>query len=184
MPALIIVGAIAVGAIAFAVVFNGLVSKRNEVDNAWAQIDVQLKRRHDLIPNLVETVKGYARHERELFERITSARASAMRAEGPKAQSEAENALTSTLRSLFAVAENYPKLQASQNFLALQLELSGTEDRIAAARQFYNDAVYLLNTRVQTLPGNLVAAFFSSFRARQYFSDPDAHARGPVDVRF
>src|SRR5713101_7943195 len=128
--------------------FNGLVRRRNQVDNAFAQIDVQLKRRHDLIPNLVETVKGYAAHERGTFEAVTNARANAINAQGPAQQAQAENMLTGALKSLFAVAEAYPDLKASQNFLELQEEVTSTEDKIAYARQFYNDSVGTYNTRI------------------------------------
>ncbi len=133
-------------------IFNRLVTLRNRVDNAWSQIDVQLKRRYDLIPNLVETVKGYAAHEKETFERVIAARSAAMSAEGVKAQGEAENMLSGTLKSLFALAENYPDLKANQNFMMLQEELSGTESKIAYARQFYNDSVMTYNTLTADVP--------------------------------
>jgi LemA protein len=139
--------------------YNGLV-RRNQVDNAWSQIDVQLKRRYDLIPNLVETVKGYANHERGTLEAVTEARVRAINAQGPADQASAENALTGTLKSLFAVAESYPNLQASQNFLELQQELAATEDRTAYARQYYNDAVLAYNNAVTTVPQSVFAAIF------------------------
>ena len=129
-------------------IYNGLVRRRNQVDNAWSQIDVQLKRRYDLIPNLVETVRGYAGHERGTLEAVTEARAMAINAQGPADQATAENALTGALKSLFAVAESYPDLRASQNFLELQQELSATEDRAAYARQYYNDAVLTYDNAV------------------------------------
>src|SRR6476620_9386708 len=143
--------------------YNSLVKKRNQVDNAWSQIDVQLKRRHDLIPNLVETVKGYAAHEKGTFEAVTQARANAVAAgqQGPEQQAQAENVLTGALRQLFAVAEAYPDLKANQNFLQLQEELTSTEDRIAYARQFYNDEVQNYNTKIQTFPRNLIAGMFN-----------------------
>jgi len=160
--------------------FNRLVKYRNRTDEGWAQIDVQLRRRYDLIPNLVETVKGYASHEREVFEHVTEARAGAMAAEGVDQQAQAENAITGGLRQLFAVAENYPELKANQNFLALQEELTGTESKIAYARQFYNDQVMKLNTLVGSFPSNLVAKVFG-FTTRDFF-DIDDPERGPVRV--
>src|SRR6476620_6897409 len=132
--------------------YNGLVKRRNQVDNAWSQIDVQLKRRHDLIPNLVETVKGYAAHERGTFEAVTAARANAINAQSPAAQAQAENVLSGALKSLFAVAEAYPDLKANQNFLNLQEELTSSEDRVAYARQYYNDSVLSYNTQIQKFP--------------------------------
>ena len=148
--------------------FNGLVKRRNQVDNAWSQIDVQLKRRHDLIPNLVETVKGYAAHERGTFEAVTAARANAINAQGPEAQAQAENVLSGALKSLFAVAEAYPDLKANQNFLNLQEELTSAEDRIAYARQFFNDAVLSYNTKIQQFPTVLIAGMFH-FEKREFF---------------
>ncbi len=162
--------------------YNGLVRLRNRIDNAWAQIDVQLRRRYDLIPNLVETVKGYASHERQTFESVTKARADALNAQGVANQAEAENQITSALKSLFAVAEAYPDLKANQNFLALQEELTATEGRIAYARQFYNDEVLKLNTRIQSFPTNVLAGAFG-FHEREYFEADDT-SRGPVSVRF
>ncbi len=160
--------------------FNRQVSLRNRVDNGWSQIDVQLRRRYDLIPNLVETVKGYAAHERELFEQVAAARSQAIGASTVGDQAQAENQLTAGLRRLMAVAENYPDLKASQNFLALQEELTGTESRIAYARQFYNDQVMLLNTRIQAVPSNVVAKVFG-FTPREFFDIEDP-IRGPVQV--
>ena len=141
--------------------YNGLVSRRNRVDGAWSQIDVQLKRRYDLIPNLVETVKGYAAHERGTFEAVTNARANAINAEGPEQQAQAENQLTGALKSLFAVAEAYPDLKANQNFLQLQEEITSTEDRIAYSRQFYNDSVVSYNTKIQQFPTLILAKGFN-----------------------
>ncbi len=164
------------------VTYNGLISLRNRIENAWAQIDVQLKRRYDLIPNVVETVKGYASHERGVFESVTQARANAINAQGPAAQAQAENVVTGALKSLFAVAEAYPDLKANQNFAALQEELSGTEGKIAYARQFYNDTVQSYNTKIQTFPSNLVAGPFG-FKEREYF-EADDPSRGPVQVQF
>jgi LemA protein len=160
--------------------FNRLVSLRNRVDNGWSQIDVQLRSRYDLIPHLVETVKGYAAHERELFEHVAEARSQAIGASTVGDQAKAENQLTAGLRRLMAVAENYPDLKASQNFLALQEELTGTESRIAYARQFYNDQVMLLNTRIQAVPSNVVAKLFG-FTPREFFDIEDP-IRDPVQV--
>ena len=179
---LIIIGVIVLLAIILMVLYNGLVKLRNRIENAWAQIDVQLKRRYDLIPNLVETVKGYASHERETLEAVTQARNMAVNATGPQAQAQAENVLSGALKSLFAVSEAYPDLKANQNFLNLQEELTGTEGRIAYARQFYNDSVFKYNTKIQTFPAVLIAGMFR-FTAREYFEAED-EARGPVQVSF
>jgi LemA protein len=162
------------------VTYNRLVTLRNRADNGWSQIDVQLRRRYDLIPNLVETVKGYAEHERETFEAVTQARAAAEAATGVGAQAEAENTLTAGLRQLLAVVEAYPDLKANQNFLALQEELTGTESKIAYARQFYNDTVAKLNTAIQRFPGVLIARPFR-FTEREFFQIDDP-VRGPVTV--
>lgn len=156
---------IAVAAIAM---YNRLIVLRNRVDNAWSQIDVQLKRRYDLIPNLVETVKGYAAHESGTLEKVTQARNMAMNASGVAEQGAAENMLSGALKSLFAVAEAYPDLKANQNFMMLQEELSGTESKIAYARQFYNDSVMSFNTGIQSFPANIFAGMFG-FAAREYF---------------
>ena len=164
-------------------VYNGLVVSRNRIDNAWSQIDVQLRRRYDLIPNLVETVKGYATHEREVFERVTQARANAIAANNVKDQGQAENMLTQALRSVFAVAENYPQLRASENFRHLQEELSGTESKISFARQFYNDTVLRYNNARQAFPSVIVANMFS-FGPREYFEIEEEAARKPVAVKF
>jgi LemA protein len=162
--------------------YNNLVVQRNRIENAWSQIDVQLRRRYDLIPNLVETVKGYAAHEKEVFERVTQARASAIAAGSVGEQGKAENMLTGALRSLFAVAENYPQLRATENFQQLQEELSGTESKIAFARQFYNDTVLRYNNARQTFPAALIANQFG-FSPREYFEMEEA-AREPVKVKF
>lgn len=163
--------------------FNGLVTLKNRAKEAWADIDVQLKRRYDLIPNLVETVKGYAAHEKEVFEKVTQARASAMNAQGTAASAEAENALSGTLKSLFAVAENYPDLKASQNFLALQNELTDTEDKIQASRRFYNTNVRDLNIKIQSFPANIIASSFG-FKPMDLFGTDNSAEREPVAVRF
>ena len=163
--------------------FNGLVTLKNRAKEAWADIDVQLKRRYDLIPNLVETVKGYATHERELFEKVTQARASAMGATGLKDKAVAENTLSGTLKSLFAVAENYPELKASQNFLALQNELTDTEDKIQAARRFYNTNVRDLNIKVEIFPANMIASSFG-FKQMELFQTANDAEREPVAVKF
>src|SRR6516164_3095677 len=148
--------------------YNGLVRKRNRAENAWAQVDVQLKRRHDLIPNLVETVKGYAAHERGTFDEVTQARTAAQQAQGPQAQGAAENVLTQALGRLFAVAENYPQLRATENFQQLQAQLSETEQNIAIARQVYNDTVLTYDNALETVPSSIIAGIFN-FRPREYF---------------
>ena len=153
----IVLGLLVVVALIGVTLYNRITVLENRIKNAWAQIDVQLKRRNDLIPNLLETVKGYATHERELFTRLGEARERSLRATTVPEQAEASNQVTNALRSVFAVAENYPELKANQNFLALQTELSQTEDKIAYARQFYNDAVLQFNNAIQTVPGVFVA---------------------------
>ncbi|MGZ4713583.1 MAG: LemA family protein [Acidimicrobiia bacterium] len=182
----IIIAVVVVLLVLFVIVtYNGLVRTRNRIDNAKSQIDVQLKRRHDLIPNLVETVKGYAAHEKGVFESVTQARANAINAQAgasPQAQAQAENALSGALKSLFAVAEAYPDLKANQNFLNLQEELTSTEDKIAYSRQFYNDSVLGYNTRIQSFPANVLAGTFN-FTPREYF-EGDAGEQGPVSVQF
>jgi LemA protein len=164
------------------VTYNGLVSLRNRIENAWAQIDVQLKRRYDLIPNLVETVKGYATHEKGTLEAVIQARNVAMSASGPADQAQAENMITGALKSVFALSEAYPDLKANQNFLSLQEELSGTEGRIAYARQYYNDSVVRYNTKIQTFPANTIASRFR-FTEREYFEADDV-SRANVAVDF
>ena len=182
MTGFIVLGIIVLLLLVLMAIYNRLVIQRNRIDNAWSQIDVQLKRRYDLIPNLIETVKGYATHERELFENVTKARSEAISAGSVGEQGKAENMLTGALRSLFAVAENYPDLKANQNFLLLQEELSGTESKIAFSRQFYNDTVMSYNTTIQTLPNNLVAGAFG-FTTRDYFEIEEG-SREPVKVDF
>lgn len=177
-----ILGIIVLVVLSVIFLYNRLVVFRNRIDNAWSQIDVQLRRRYDLIPNLVETVKGYATHEREVFERVTEARARAIAAGTVGEHSQAENMLTQALRSLFAVAENYPQLRASENFMQLQEELSGTESKIAFARQFYNDTVLRYNNTRQAFPAVLVAQGLG-FGPREYF-EMEEEARRPVAVKF
>jgi len=180
MVVLILIGVLVIFGIA---IYNSLIQLRNRCENAWAQVDVQLRRRYDLIPNLVETVKGYARHEREVFERVTEARARAINASTVAEQGQAENQLTSALKSLFAVVENYPELKANQNFLLLQEELAGTESKIAFARQFYNDSVMKYNIRLQIFPARLIAQWFG-FKPKEYFEIEEAASREPVRVSF
>jgi LemA protein len=165
------------------VFYNRFVRLRNRVDNAWAQIEVQLKRRHDLIPNLVETVKGYAAHERETFQSVTEARAAAQRAQTPAESAEAEGFLSQALGRLFAVAEAYPELQADENFRQLQDELAETENRIAVSRQVYNDTVLTFNNAIQTVPGVFFAGPFG-FSEREFFDVEDDAQREPPQVSF
>jgi len=174
---IVVVAAAAIG------IYNGLIIARNRCDNSWAQVDVQLRRRYDLIPNLVETVKGYAKHEREVFEKVTQARTSAINAGTVKDQAQAENMLNGALKTLFAVAENYPELKANQNFLQLQEELSGTESKIAYARQFYNDMVMKFNQKQQVFPASIIANMFN-FKEKEYFEIEEPAAKEPVKVSF
>jgi LemA protein len=168
----------------FLFTYNALVTLRERVTNAWSQIEVQLRRRYDLIPNLVNTVKGYATHESSTFEKITQARANAIGAQSVSEQAQAENQLSGTLKSLFAVAESYPELKADSNFKQLQLELTETEGKIAFSRQFYNDTVQKFNTKIKLFPNNLVAGIFN-FSQMDYFNlDEEAEARQPVTVSF
>lgn len=180
---LIFLGILAAVVIFFVGIYNSLVTLRNRCQNAWAQVDVQLRRRYDLIPNLVETVKGYAKHEQETFQKVTEARTSAMNAQTVAEQGKAENLLTGALKSLFAVAEAYPELKANQNFLMLQEELAGTEGKIAYARQFYNDSVMKFNTKQQVFPSNIVANMFR-FEEMEYFEIEEEAAKEPVKVEF
>ncbi|AKB12079.1 MAG: membrane protein [Methanosarcina sp. 795] len=162
----------------FVIIYNDLIKQRNRVENAWAQIDVQLKRRYDLIPNLVETVKGYAKHEKTLLEDITKARAAVMSANSISETAEASNYLSSTLKSLFAVAENYPELKANQNFMQLQKDLMETENKIAYSRQFYNDTVMKYNISIQTIPKNIVASLMG-FTKKDLFETQQAERETP-----
>ena len=190
--AIIVVVIVVLLALYIVLTYNRLVRTRNQIDNAYSQIDVQLKRRYDLIPNLVETVKGYAAHEKSTFEAVTNARANAIQAQqggSPAQQAQAENVLSGALKSLFAVAEAYPDLKANQNFLNLQEELTSTEDRIAYARQFYNDSVLGYNNRIQSFPGNIIAGSLQASRRastskatrrRQARSRSSSRTRGSV----
>lgn len=182
MAVWIIVGVVVLIALFLVFTYNRLVKLRNRIEAAWSQIDVQLRRRYDLIPNLVETVKGYAAHERETFEAVTRARQQAQQAQGVEEQAQAENVLTGALRQLFAVAEAYPQLQANQNFLALQEELTGTEGRIAFSRQFYNEQVLAYDNARETFPTSMVAGTFN-FEERPYF-EAEEQSREPVRVEF
>ncbi|MFY9488104.1 MAG: LemA family protein [Solirubrobacterales bacterium] len=182
--ALIVVGVIAVLTILYAIVtYNGLVTLRTRADEAYSDIETQLKRRHDLIPNLIETVKGYAAHERGTFEAVTAARSGAVAAEGPAAQGVAENMLTQALGKLFAVAEAYPDLKANENFLQLQNELTDTEDKIQASRRFYNMNVRDLNIKIEQFPSNVIANF-GSFEQREFFEIENPAEREVPAVSF
>jgi LemA protein len=181
---IILIGVVVV--VLFAIfAYNGLVSLKNRTEEAWSDIDVQMKRRYDLIPNLVNTVKGYATHEQTAFEKVTEARARAMGATGVADKGEAENMLTGALKSVFAIAEAYPDLKANQNFLELQQELSDTENKIQAARRFYNGNVRDLNTKIETFPSNIIAGMFA-FAKREFFEldESEAAAKQPVEVKF
>ena len=183
MAVLVILLIIIVLVVVFAVLnYNGLIRLKNRIEAAWAQIDVQLKRRHDLIPNLVETVKGYASHEKETLEAVINARNRAMSATSPQAAAQGENQITQALGKLFALSEAYPDLKANQNFAQLQEELTSTEDKIAYARQFYNDSVFKYNAKIQSFPAMLFAGPMG-FKAREYF-EADDDSRGPVQVKF
>lgn len=179
---LVIIGIVVLFALFLVFMFNDLITLRNRIDNAWAQIDVQLKKRYDLIPNLVETVKGYARHEKSVFENVTKARAAMMKAGSVGEKAKADNMLSSTLKSIFAVAEAYPQLRANENFKMLQEELSGIEGKIAYARQFYNDSVLELNTKIETIPANFMAGMMGMAK-REYFK-AEGKEKGPVKVKF
>lgn len=164
----IVLAVVIILVVVVALIYNGLVRSKVRVDEAWSDIDVQLKRRHDLIPNLIETVKGYAKHEKEVFEKVTEQRTKAMQAGSLEERGKAENMLSGALKSLFAVAENYPDLKASQNFLDLQNELTDTEDKIQAARRFYNSNVRNYNTKIQVFPTNLFAGMLG-YQTREFF---------------
>jgi len=179
----IILGVVAIIVIWLIGVYNALVRLNNKTKEAWSDIDVQLKRRHDLIPNLVETVKGYAKHESGTFEKVTQARANALAAQTPGQKAEAENALMGTLKSLFAVAENYPQLKASENFSNLQNQLAETEDKISSSRRFYNGNVRDFNIKIEVFPNNIVAGMLK-FKKYEYYEVKDAKERENVEVKF
>jgi len=182
MP-LLIIGAIVVFIVLFIWgLYNNLVTLRVRIKEAWSQIDVQLKRRADLIPNLVETVKGYAKHEKDVFENVTKARSALMSARGPEAKAQADNMLTGALKTLFAVAEAYPNLRASENFQHLQKELSDTEDKVAYSRQFYNSVVMEYNTKIVVFPNSLIAGQFG-FKSEEFFA-ANEEERKKVEVKF
>lgn len=168
----------------FIIKYNGFVSLRTRAEEAWADIDVQLKRRYDLIPNLVNTVKGYATHESTAFEKVTAARALAMGATGREEKGQAENALSSTLKSLFAISEAYPELKANTNFIQLQAELSDTENKIMASRRFYNGNVRDFNMGVQMFPGNIIAGIFKFTKMEFFELESDSAEKSPVEVKF
>ncbi len=176
---------IVLGVVAFWLIatYNGLITLRNRVDEAWSDIDVQLKRRYDLIPNLVNTVKGYAAHEGQTLEKVIAARNAAMSATNPHAKAEAENALSGTLKSLFALSESYPDLKANQNFLSLQTELTDTENKILASRRFYNGNVRDFNTKLQVFPTNIIANALG-FTKRDFFEVDSEEERKNVEVKF
>lgn len=180
----IILGIIIVVVLFLVVKFNGFVTLRNRAKEAWADIDVQLKRRYDLIPNLVNTVKGYATHESSAFENVTKARAAAMGAQTPAEKGDAENMLAGTLKSLFAISEAYPELKANTNFMALQSELSDTENKIQAARRFYNGNVRELNTSVEQFPGNVIAGMFNFTKMEFFQLEANSVEKNPVEVKF
>lgn len=181
----IVLGILAVLIIYVIFAYNGFIAKRNRTQEAWADIDVQLKRRYDLIPNLIETVKGYAAHEKAAFENVSNARAAALGAQSVEEHAEAENQLTGALKTIFAVAEAYPDLKANQNFLELQRELADTEDKIQAARRFYNQNVMALNTAIESFPGNIIASSFSFTKMDLFeLSESESAAREPVKVAF
>jgi LemA protein len=180
---LVIVALVLLVAILLVTLYNRLVRLRNRAENAWAQVDVQLRRRYDLIPNLVETVKGYASHERATFEEVTKARTAAQQAQTVQEQAKAENMLTQAIGRLFAVAEQYPELRATENFQQLQTQLEETEGKIAVSRQVYNDAVLTYDTALETVPTNIVGNMFS-FKAREYFEVEEPAAREAPRVQF
>ncbi len=183
MPTLIVVGILVLVVLFFIGIYNSLVRLRNQVDNSWSQIDVQLKRRHDLIPNLIETAKGYMQHERGTFEAITNARSQAMNAKTVAESSQAEGALGAALSKFLLTVENYPDLKANQNFLALQEELTSTENKISFARQGYNDEVLSYNNKTEMFPSNIVAGMFS-FKKRDFFEIEAAAEREVPKVSF
>ncbi len=181
---LIILGIIIlVALIAVVMIYNGLIVTKNRVDNAWSQIDVQLRKRYDLVPNLIDTVKGYAKHEKAVFTEVTKARTALMKAETPEKKGKADIALTGALKSLFAVAENYPDLKANENFKLFQEQLEGVENKIAYSRQFYNDSVLDYNNKIQVFPSNVIANMMN-LKQKEYFEAGEEKAREPVKVNF
>ncbi len=181
-PTLIVIGVVILLAVYFIATYNGFVVLKTRIQEALSGIDVQLKRRADLIPNLVESVKGYAKHEKEVFENVTAARSALLSAQSPADKAEANNQLTGALKTLFAVAENYPELKASNNFIQLQQELTDTEDKVAYSRQFYNSNVTDFNTKVATFPSSIIANMFG-FKPFEFFTAADED-RKKVDVKF
>lgn len=180
----IVIGAVVLVLLAGVIIYNGLIQSKNRTDEAWSDINVQLKRRYDLIPNLISTVKGYAKHEAKVFQDVTTARSAAMGATNVEDKAKAENMLADTLKSLFAVSEAYPDLKASQNFQDLQQELVDTEDKIQAARRFYNGNVRDFNTKLQVFPTNIFAGMLG-FKAREFFeAENQAQIENPVAVQF
>lgn len=175
---LILLGILVVAVVWAVAVYNGLITLKNRTDEAWSDIDVQLKRRYDLIPNLINTVKGYATHEKEVFEKVTEARTAAMGAQTPGQKEQAENMLSGTLKSLFAVAEAYPDLKANQNFLELQRELTDTEDKVQAARRFYNGNVRDFNIKIEVFPSNIIAGMLN-FTKREFFAAEEGEKELP-----
>lgn len=179
----IIYGVIAIIVLWFVGIYNGLIRRRNRVRESWSDIDVQLKRRYDLIPNLVQTVKGYAKHEKNLLESVTKARSNAMNAQDVKEKAQAENVLSGTLKSIFALSENYPNLKANENFLELQKEISDTENKIQASRRFYNNTTMDYNTKIESFPSNIIAGIFK-FKTNEFFELDEEKEREPVKVEF
>ena len=185
-PLYILIGVIVLAVFIFVMLYNSLIRKKNDCEEAWSGIAVQMKRRYDLIPNLVSTVQGYAKHEKNLLESVTKARTAAMSAKSMGDHAKSENMLTETLKSLFAVAENYPDLKANQNFLKLQEELTDTEDKLQAARRFHNNAVKSLNTAIESIPTNIVAGMFG-FKKKDFFELEEGEkeaAEKPVETKF
>jgi len=178
----VIIGVIVLIVLYIILAYNSLIRLRLRIENAWSQIDVQLKRRYDLIPNLIETVKGYAKHEKTVFENVTKARASMLKADTLPKKAQAENMMSSALKSIFAVAENYPQLKANENFKLLQEELAGTESKIAYSRQFYNDNVMVFNTAIKTFPKNILASMFN-FTDKEFFKT-EGKEKEPIKVKF
>ena len=184
-PLYVVIGIVVLAVILVIVVYNGLITMQQRVKEAWSDIDVQLKRRYNLIPNLVETVKGYAKHEQETFDRVVKARAAAMNAQGVEETGKAENMLTGALKSIFALSEAYPDLKANQNFAKLQEELSDTENKIQAARRFYNGMVRDFNTKMQVFPNNVIVGFFGGkFQKQEFFEIEEEGQRKNVEVKF